>query len=291
MADRALMERNMAHAPSTANQRAATGRLWAAIPNFVDCSVFCPANDGAERERIRASFGIPGEALVVGCVAAVKKDHKRIDHLMAEVVRWTEDRGPGGLQPCGPFLLVAGAATDESAALVAAAEAQLPGRHRILLDCPRPQMPDLYRAMDVFVLPSLFEMMPIALLEAMASGLPCLVNRHPVLQWMIGEATRSTLASTEEPAAPAAGMAIDMAAPGALAQALAGLSPEWMAIHGAAALGRALNVFSTGVVIDQYIAYYRQVMEQDVPSLPVGQAQGGYGQEAPNGGRHTTKGA
>ena len=30
------------------------------------------------------------------------------------------------------------------------------------------------------------EMMPIALIEATASGLPCLVNRHPVLDWISG---------------------------------------------------------------------------------------------------------
>ena len=47
-------------------------------------------------------------------------------------------------------------------------------------------------------------MMPIALLEATASGLPCLVHRHPVMEWIIGPG----------------GQAIDMAADGALAAAM-----------------------------------------------------------------------
>ena len=47
-------------------------------------------------------------------------------------------------------------------------------------------MPDLYRSLDVFVLASVFEMMPIAILEALASGLPVIANRIPQLQWMVG---------------------------------------------------------------------------------------------------------
>jgi len=50
---------------------------------------------------------------------------------------------------------------------------------------------------------SLKEMMPIALLEAIASGLPCIVNRHPVLEWITGPG----------------GEAIDMTQTGALANA------------------------------------------------------------------------
>jgi glycosyltransferase involved in cell wall biosynthesis len=124
---------------------------------------------------------VPPDAFVVGCVAAVKKHHKRIDCLIREFHQRTV-----GCPPPHAFLLLAGARTDESNELVQLAETLIPGRFRILLDHPRDQMPDLYRAMDIFVLPSLFEMMPIAVLEALASGVPCIVNRHPVLEWMVG---------------------------------------------------------------------------------------------------------
>jgi glycosyltransferase involved in cell wall biosynthesis len=40
---------------------------------------------------------------------------------------------------------------------------------------------------DLFVLCSLKEMMPIALLEALATGLPALVSQHPVVSWMKGD--------------------------------------------------------------------------------------------------------
>jgi glycosyltransferase involved in cell wall biosynthesis len=194
-------------------------RHWVAIPNFVDCEVFRPVGCADERLAIRRRLGIPDGAFVVGCVAAVKKDHKRVDYLIGEVSGFrVQGSGHGddltpkcqvtGLFPINPqpstlnhcpppFLLIAGARTGESPELQEMAERLLPGRHCLLLDCPREQMPDVYRAMDVFVLPSLFEMMPIALLEAMASGLPCLVNRHPVLEWMVGEETADRRLQTE----------------------------------------------------------------------------------------------
>jgi glycosyltransferase involved in cell wall biosynthesis len=198
-------------------------RLWTALPNFVDCAVFRPVASFAEKQAIRQSLGIPEEAFVVGCVAAVKKHHKRVDYLIREFARFCNDtvapgreefeqksqraQRKGNCISAGggknhssfasfatsvqnsfpePYLLIAGAKTEETAELIALAESLIPGRYKIMTDCSRAQMPDLLRSMDVFVLSSLFEMMPIALLEALASGLPCVVNAHPVLEWMTG---------------------------------------------------------------------------------------------------------
>ncbi|HAY62237.1 MAG TPA: glycosyltransferase family 1 protein, partial [Ruminococcaceae bacterium] len=40
----------------------------------------------------------------------------------------------------------------------------------------REDVPALLHAMDVFCMPSLYEGMPLAVLEAQAAGLPCLVS-------------------------------------------------------------------------------------------------------------------
>ena len=48
----------------------------------------------------------------------------------------------------------------------------------------RKDVPQLLQAMDVFVFPSLYEGIPMALVEAQASGLPCVVsqNIHPQIK-------------------------------------------------------------------------------------------------------------
>ena len=150
---------------------------WTALPNFVDCAVFHPAVNADEKRAIRESMGIPADASVVGCVAAVKKDHKRIDYLIREFASLNnaekriinidiQDRQDGKLDAISPdssciscssmlnpsypspFLLIAGAKTDETPELLALASSLIPGRYKILSNCSRDQMPDRLRAMS-----------------------------------------------------------------------------------------------------------------------------------------------
>jgi len=110
-------------------------------------------------------------------------------------------------------------------------------------------MPDLYRSADVFALTSLMEMMPIALIEATASGLPCLVNTHPILEWISGPG----------------GERIAMSQTGALAQSLY----SWLGDAsrrqklGALARQHAVEQFSRQKVVDQIVDYYRFVLTHD----------------------------
>lgn len=181
-----------------------------AIPNFVDTDKYRPGRN----PELRARLGIPEAAFVILSVAAIKRSHKRIDYLIREIARGSEVRGrrsevrdqesevgdslssiqtSSSLSPQPTvhrphlFLLIAGARTSETDELIAMADELLPGRVRVLADLPHDEMPGLYRVADLFALCSLKEMMPIAVLEAMASGLPVIVNRHPVLEWMVGE--------------------------------------------------------------------------------------------------------
>ena len=243
--------------------------LWAALPNFVDCEVFRPVRDLAEKQQIRKLLGIPLDAFVVLSVAALKCGHKRVDYVIREFKAQARDDW---------YLVLAGARTEETEALQSLAAGD--SRIRLMPDTARAMMPDLLRAADVMILGSLFEMMPIAVLEALASGLPCLVHQHPVLEWMIGaeenalEVRRETL--DEERIAPhvsrltshisplPGGLSLDMSRPGALAQALAGLTPGWIAEHGRQARERALAMFSKETVIRQYVEYYQAIMKDKV---------------------------
>jgi glycosyltransferase involved in cell wall biosynthesis len=107
-------------------------------------------------------------------------------------------------------------------------------------------MPDLYRAADIFALCSLRETFGIVLLEAMATGIPCLVHKYPVEAWVIGEG----------------GRAIDMAAPGDLAAAMAGLADdaELRGRLGQAARERCAAMFEKTEVVKRNLEYYHQVL-------------------------------
>lgn len=221
-------------------------RLWCAIPNFVDTDMFHPPGSESCASR-REAMGLPPGAFVVGCVAVVKKDHKRIDYLIREFAAFANSAAGAARDA---HLVVAGARQAESAELEALAVRLAPGRVHIRFDVPRAEVPELYRVFDVFALTSLFEMMPIALLEALASGVPVLVHRHPVLEWMAGTT-----------ADDAGGLAIDMSRKGELAHTLEGLAPSWLAQAARAARRQAETHFARRVVIRDYIAYYRRILE------------------------------
>ncbi|MEI6970797.1 MAG: glycosyltransferase family 4 protein [bacterium] len=270
--------------------------FWVAIPNFVDVQKFRPASV-AEKAEARERLGIPKDAFVVGTVAAVKKTHKRIDYLIREFSRMvrsdeqptvatslsvtssTSNLPPSTFHIPRPtfYLLIAGARTSETSELVALADQLAPGRIKILVDQPRELMPQIYHAMDVFVLASLFEMMPIAVLEAMASSLPVIANRHPVLQWMIGEdrcqvsaklgretgAGDSTAPAQGHGEGLAGGETIDMSRDGELAGVVLRYCEDTAlrAEASVAARNQAVGVFSKEVVVEQMIEMYRVVRE------------------------------
>lgn len=221
---------------------------WVTLPNFVDTRRFSPPEDPREQAAARAALGMPSNAWVVGCVAALKRPHKRLDYLIEEFARWQaaqrSDRRP--------FLLLAGARTEDTPAVIADAETKGHGIIRVLIDHPRDRMLHVYRAMEVFVLPSLFEMMPIALLEAMACGIPVITHQHPVLEWISG---------ANGPKETCGGWSIDMSRAGALAEALRrffNVSPQDLR---EGSRRRAERWFSEDVVIAGYIDYYRRLLE------------------------------
>jgi glycosyltransferase involved in cell wall biosynthesis len=115
-------------------------------------------------------------------------------------------------------------------------------------------MPALYRMANVFVLGSLKEMMPIALLEATASGLPCIVNSHPVMQWMTGKG----------------GMAIALSAESALSEGLERLLSEPDATDrlGRQAREHCVAQFSRDQVVSDIEAYYRRTLDTTVCRQP-----------------------
>jgi len=139
---------------------------------------FAPATPD-ERGALRARLGLPSDRPVVLSVAALNRHHKRLDYLIEEVARVdSRDR---------PFLLMAGQEEEETAAIRSLADEFLGAAGHSIRTVPLAEVPDLYRASDLFVLASLGEGLPRALIEALGYGLPCLAHDYPVARYALAE--------------------------------------------------------------------------------------------------------
>jgi len=141
----------------------------------------CPSRCAA-----RAEFNIPSDALVILCVAALKKHHKRCDYLIQEFADFKAQL-PAELAS-KVMLVMAGGREAETSEIIALGKAVLPDSLLIFEALDRNRLVKLYQAADIFAIASIHEMMPIALLEALSSGLPATSNDTPTLRWMIGPA-------------------------------------------------------------------------------------------------------
>ncbi len=137
------------------------------IPNGVDGAHFFPASSAQEKHTLREALGLPVEALLFGCVAALRpvKDHRGLINAFAGI-------SPAEREGC--FLVLIGGGPQEGALKSAAAAAGL--KESVLFLGPRDDVPQLLRALDLFVLNSQTEGLSYAVLEAMASGLPVVAS-------------------------------------------------------------------------------------------------------------------
>lgn len=138
---------------------AAPGKV-VVLGNGVDGQLFRPAADDSERARLREEFGLPADrvlALFVGRLVP----KKGIDLVLA------------ALDAADPaFDLVVVGSGDA---------APLRGRERVHLlgEQPARAVARIYRACDLFVLPTTGEVFPLVVKEAMSAGLPVVTTDEP----------------------------------------------------------------------------------------------------------------
>jgi len=199
------------------------------IPYGIDAEVFSPESKRA-RSKIRKQLNIPLDAKVILTVAALKREHKRLDCLIKELDNFN--------RPI--WLVAAGQRTDDTHVLEKMAEKHLPGRWRFV-SWPHDKIAGLYGAADIFVLTSLSEAFGLVTVEAMLTGLPVILHNGPVFKW-ITEGTNGVL--------------IDMAIEGNLRDALERLFSSTENFN-----SREISAerFSWPTLIPEYVRMYEQV--------------------------------
>jgi glycosyltransferase-like protein len=168
------------------------------VGNGVDPDRYRPARDAAERRAARDAIGLDGRLaiLTVGGIEPRKGSLTLLDAFAAARRAIPERR---------PVLLVAGGATlfdyrDEIDRFHARAAALgLDGDVRVLGPVEDADLERLYRAADVFALPSTKEGFGLAVLEALAAGLPAVVSDLDVFRGFLGDGDSALLARTGDP--------------------------------------------------------------------------------------------
>jgi glycosyltransferase involved in cell wall biosynthesis len=163
---------------------AVPGGKISVIPNGVDTRLFRPAGPD-QRRTAKKALGFSEDSILIGAMGRMAPEKNfRILPRLAEhlpgIVFVVGGDGPG---------------FNELKSLIAGSAA----RARIRLLGRVDNRAGFYAAMDAYVLPSLFEGLPMALLEAMASGLPCVASRLPDITAALDNGKSGLLANPEAP--------------------------------------------------------------------------------------------
>lgn len=191
------------------------------------------------RAAIRAEAGIPVDARVVGFVGRIVGD-KGIRELVEAWSGLAPTHRDAHLLLVGPF--------EPQDPLPAAVEEQLRTDPRIHLAGLRWDTPQWLSAMDVVVLPTYREGLPVVPLEAAAMGLPVVATRVPGCVDAVEDGVTGTLVPVRDTAALAQAIAVYLDDP----------ALRWA--HGRAGRERVVTWFSPEAMWDALLKEYRSLL-------------------------------
>jgi glycosyltransferase involved in cell wall biosynthesis len=192
------------------------------MPNGVDAERFSPGPGGS---GLRRRLGIPDDAIVAAFVATLDRAHhfKRLDVAIDALAELGDER---------MHVVVAGGGELVEDFRARAGERGVGERVHFLGAVPHPELPDVLRAADLFLLTTEPpESFGIVLIEAMATGLPVIATDYPGVSAVVTDGT-GLLAPQGDAGAVAARLheIVDMGPDGRLAMGARGRAraeAEW----------------------------------------------------------------
>jgi glycosyltransferase involved in cell wall biosynthesis len=211
----------------------------AQIPNGVDTEQFHPADGPEQRTATREQLGWPDRPtlLFVGQVSPRKRPH-----LLVEALAAVHRRGESA-----QLVLAGPASHPEYAKSLTERAAALGLSEHLIWTGHVTDVAPLYRASDLFALPSQNEGLPNAVLEALASGLPALATATSGVGQLLGDGEAGRVVEPR-------GEAIGQAVAGYLSD------PAQRAQHGQAGRRRIERDYSVPAVLDQHEQLFRRIM-------------------------------
>ena len=157
------------------------------LNNAIDAAAY--TYNPAKRAEMRQQLGLADDELVIGHVGRLnpQKNHPFLLKIFAALLK----KEPNAV------LLLVGGGNDMPKIQAKAQELGIAERVRFL--GVRSDVADLMQAMDVFVFPSLYEGLPVTMVEAQASGLPCLISDKVPSECIITDGLTEVIPLSESP--------------------------------------------------------------------------------------------
>lgn len=134
------------------------------VPNCIDCTKFSYSQ--VQREKIRGEQNIEKNCFVIGHIGRFQeaKNHEFLIQIFAEVLF---------RKPDVKLLLIGDGKLRRK---IEQKCEDLGIRKQVIFTGVQSHPEQFYQAMDLFLFPSLWEGLPVSLVEAQASGLPCIIS-------------------------------------------------------------------------------------------------------------------
>lgn len=214
------------------------------MPNGIDASAYGPALRGEARAAARRRLGAPPEAFV--WLNAGRHEPPKDLHTLLRAFRDLLSEDPNH------HLLMAGDGPVRSDLEAAASDLDL--RESVTFLGFRSDVPDLMRSVDGFVMSSVWEGLPIVLLEAAASRLPTVATRVGGTAEVVIDGQTGRVVEPRDPSILAAAM-----------RSIAALDPNERAALGEAARRHIKDHFDLERVVDAWEEVYAALAERRSP--------------------------